>query len=290
MAPTSEQSRTVDPSRAPLEFQQAPLHVQVSLAPEGPILDDFYRGYDEAFVLPNEKETLSGFRECLAQNFDEARARLTAQFGEFREAVMVARDRTSGAMIGGANFICFPLRDKHNNMPLISMNLNYIFIAPEQRGKGYLRKMLAAVRHAALLLLPIGATTPPPVLIFLEQNDPARMGADAYARDTTYSGLDQRTRNAIWLRLGARTIGLPYVQPALSPSQAPDRTLLYAVIGAHSPKLSACLLRDHLRCFFGISVLKGRPLDDDPEARAQLAALGQKCADGIPIDLFGSDL
>lgn len=270
----------VDPPRAPLEFSAGPLRVQASLAPDGKILDDFYRAYDEAFVLPNEKETRDGFRKCLAQNFGESRRKLAAEFGEFREVVLIAQETASGAPVGGANFICYPLTDGANR--LISMNLNYIFVVREQRRKGYLRTLLDAVRHAARALLGDGL----PVLIFFEQNDPARMDAGAYALDTRYSGMDQRQRNAIWAGLGGRIVDFPYVQPALSPGQKPDRTLLYTVLGAPAAQLSARLLREHLRRFFGISVLKGRPLDGDPDARAQLAALAQHYAAGVPIALL----
>lgn len=261
------------------EFRIGALMVELSLAPEGPVLDAFYRGYDEAFVLANEKEELEGFRACLALNFGSERQRLGRQFGEFHEAVLVARDTESPeALVGGANFICYPLHDKQSGADVIAMNLNYVFVNSAQRRKGYLEQMLEAVRVAARMLC---GGQEKPVLTFLEQNDPVRMDPDAYAQDTAHSGLDQRQRIAIWAKHGARIVDYPYVQPPLSADQDADETLVYALIGAPSSRLPACLLRDHLERFFGISVLKGKPIDSEPVAKAQIDDLSKRCmADG----------
>lgn len=268
------------------EFRSGSLTLQYSLSPHSRVLEEFYRGYDEAFVLPNEKEGLAGFRECLALNFGEDRRRLVTQYGEFHEVVMVAREREAvdpDAIIGGANFICYPLRD--GERPMIAMNLNYIYVASSARRRRYLGKLLDSVRVAARALCGDREGTQP-VLIFLEQNDPLRMDRDAYALDTAHSGLDQRQRIGIWARQGARIVDFAYVQPALSPDQGSDDTLVYALIGAEDAKISACLLHDHLARFFGISVLKGRAIAKDPAAAAQIAALSRQCERGDTIALL----
>ena len=274
------------PAKDIREFRSGSLTLQYSLSPHSRVLEEFYRGYDEAFVLPNEKEELAGFRECLALNFGEDRRRLVAQYGEFHEVVMVAREREAAdpdAVIGGANFICYPLRDRER--PMIAMNLNYIYVASSARRRGYFGKLLDSVRVAARALCDDRKGVQP-VLIFLEQNDPLRMDRDAYALDTAHSGLDQRQRIGIWARQGARIVDFAYVQPALSPDQGSDDTLVYALIGAESAGLSACLLRDHLARFFGISVLKGRAIAEDAAASAQIAALSRQCEAGDTIALL----
>jgi len=275
------------PAKDISEFRSGSLTLQYSLSPHSHVLEEFYRGYDEAFVLPNEKEELAGFRECLALNFgEEDRRRLVAQYGEFHEVVMVAREREAAnpdAVIGGANFICYPLRDRERSM--IAMNLNYVYVAPSARRRGYLGKLLDGVRIIARALCGDREGVHP-VLIFLEQNDPLRMDRDAYALDTAHSGLDQRQRIGIWARQGARIVDFAYVQPALSPDQGSDDTLVYALIGAESAGLSACLLRDHLARFFGISVLKGRAIAEDAAASVQIAALSRQCEAGDTIALL----
>src|SRR5437879_10340344 len=88
----------------PLEFPCRGLFIQASAAPNGRVLDNFFDGYDSAFVLPNEKEERSGFIECLALNFGTRYRRLARKFGPFREMILVAWDasRETRSLIGGA--------------------------------------------------------------------------------------------------------------------------------------------------------------------------------------------
>lgn len=244
----------------------------------GKLLDLFYEGFDRSFVLPNEKEEKAGFAECLALNQGAEHARLVAQFGAFREVVLVARD--GGTPVGGANFIAYRL----NGGQTVAMNLNYLYVLPEQRRKGYFGRLLEAVGEVARQVL--GADEGAETLIFIEQNDPLKMSAEDYERDTQHSGLDQVERLHMWARLGARIVDFPYVQPPLSEHQDADDTLLYSVLGARSHALDACLLRAHLERFFGISVLKGDPLDGSAPAREQLDQLQAACARGESIALI----
>jgi GNAT superfamily N-acetyltransferase len=244
----------------------------------GKLLDLFYEGFDRSFVLPNEKEEKAGFAECLALNEGAEHARLVAQLGAFREVVLVARD--GGVQVGGANFIAYRL----NGGKTVAMNLNYLYVLPEQRRKGYFGRLLEAVGEVAREVL--GAEAGAETLIFIEQNDPLKMSAEDYERDTQHSGLDQVERLHMWGRLGARIVDVPYVQPPLSAQQDADDTLLYSVLGARSDSLDACLLRAHLERFFGISVLKGAPLDGSPPAREQLDQLKDACARGEAVALL----
>ena len=115
-----------------------------------------------------------------------------------------------------------------------------------------------------------------PPFVFIEQNDPFRMSAEAYAHDTRATGIDQLDRLRIWSKLGARIVDFAYVQPALSARQVPDDSLVYALLGGRDGPLPAALVAAHLRRFFGISVLKGAPLDGDATASAQLSALAAR--------------
>lgn len=254
------------------------LVVQQTDTGEGAVFDRFFAGYDRAFVLPDEKEDRDGFIACLALNHGAEKARLTARYGAFREVCLTV-DQADGTHVGGANFIAAPLPEAPGR-GIATANLNYIYVDPSQRGRGRLRQLVAIVTDAIRAMF--GAEQ---VLIFLEQNDPFAMSAEAYARDSEFTGLDQLDRLRIWTRQGARILDTRYVQPALTADHAPDDSLLYAVIGADAP-VPACWLAAHLRRFFGISVLKGAPLEQDAVAWGQIAALDADCAAGGTIALL----
>jgi len=267
---------------SPAETQSAGgLTTESTADPESPIVDLFFEHYDRAFVLPHEKESLQGFRDCLALNRGQSHERLRERYGPFREAVLIARE-PGGEIAGGANFIAFPLPA---NPPAFAINLNYIFIVPAWRRLGYFPLLLGAVRQAAAAMFP-GASLPLPPVIFFEQNDPMRLTQADYARDNAHAGLDQFQRIAIWAKAGARIADFPYVQPPLSPAQAPDTALCLGAIGVRGSTLDPSLLREHLLRFFAISVLKGRDPGSDPAAKSQLAELAQACLEHRPIPLL----
>ncbi|WP_230280449.1 hypothetical protein [Croceicoccus sp. Ery15] len=46
------------------------LRIRATASPASPIVDEFFEAYERAFVLPDEKEDIAGFRACLAMNED----------------------------------------------------------------------------------------------------------------------------------------------------------------------------------------------------------------------------
>ncbi len=254
------------------------LIVQQTDIGEGAVFDRFFAGYDRAFVLPDEKEDRDGFIACLALNHGAEKARLTALYGDFREICLTV-DQADGTHVGGANLIAAPLPEAAGRS-IATANLNYIYVDPSQRGRGRLRQMVEIITDAVRAMFGVEH-----VLLFLEQNDPFAMSEAAYARDSDFTGLDQLDRLRIWTRQGARILDYRYVQPALTPAHEPDDSLLYALIGTKSP-LPACWLAAHLRRFYGISVLKGAPLESDAVASNQIAALERDCAADRTIALL----
>jgi hypothetical protein len=254
------------------------LWADATSAPESPLIDIFYEGYDRSFVLPNEKEERAGFAECLALNRGAAGDGLAARFGEYREMVMVLRH--GEAPVAGANFIAYPLQDRSR----LALNLNYLYVMPSKRRSGYFAPAVRAAEQVARAAF--GLEDNVETLTFIEQNDPLKMSAEAYDLDTQHTGLDQIARLSMWARLGARIVDFPYVQPPLSAEQEADDTLLYSVLGAREETLSACVLLAHLERFFCISVLKGGDLQESPAAAAQIRELKALCARQSSIRLL----
>jgi hypothetical protein len=272
------------------------LAIDATTSADDGLLEEFYRDYDGAFVLENEKEGYDGFAECLGLNAGDQYANLAGRYGPFREFVAVVRDPATGARLGGANFIIFPVSPATARELVLSINLNYVFVNAQLRRKGVFRQLMSDLPALAFRLFaetnssdlpkaPRGAREPQ-VYIFIEQNDPFRMSREDYDRDTELTGLDQVARIGLWSRLGARIVDFPYVQPPLSKDQDADDTLAYAVLGARDADLDACLLRAHLERFFGISVLKGADLSVEPTAAAQLSDLAMRCRDNRRVPLL----
>ncbi|MBB5984392.1 hypothetical protein [Sphingobium lignivorans] len=250
---------------------------------DDPLFERFLTGYEGAFTLPDEMEDREGFARCLALNHGPDHARLAARFGAFRELCVIASDRADGTMTGGANFIAMAPDAATPGAP-VTANLNYLYVCPQARGRGALRAFMKAL-HGLIGGL-FGERAGTDVAIFIEQNDPFRMTPQAYERDSAHSGMDQFDRLRIWARMGAKVVDFPYVQPPLSAGQAADDTLVYSVMGLPGATLAPAVLRRHLAAFFGISVLKGAPLDAVPAAMAQLDRLDGMAARGETIALL----
>lgn len=253
------------------------LTLDVTTRPDDPLLEEFFAGYDAAFVLPDEKEDLEGFRACLALGQGAERQRLLKRYGDHVEVVLVAREKPGGAMIGGANLICYPLKDG-----IAAGNLNYVFVQPGERGKGRFRPLVAACEELMAELCEAKRS-----LAFIELNDPFVLSDEDYALDSRIAGVDQFDRVAIWMRLDAKVVDFPYVQPPLSARQGVDAGLVYAVLGAgDETSLDAGLLEEHLERFFGISVLKGVDPMSVPVAEKQVYALAAMARDGERVALL----
>lgn len=254
-----------------------PLCVSFTDRADSPLLTTFYEGYDQAFVLPDEKEPIEGFRRCLELNHAPDYGPLAARYGAYREIVFTAAERETDAPIGGGNFVVFSHASPSQTSapPYRTIHLSYVYVRPEQRGRGYLDRLIGVIDGLATEALPLTAGVPS--FIFIEQNDPLKMSAAAYAKDTAQTGLDQVERIGLWARRGARVLDLDYVQPPLSPQHAADSTLALCVLRPDLETIDTCIVCRHLQAFFAISVLKG----DDPGrhavARDQIAALDQLC-------------
>lgn len=279
-------------------FEAQGLHFRFTDRADDGVLDDFFPAYDRAFVLENEKERVEGFHACLALNDGAAHRTLRERYGPFRELIATARNEPDGPVIGGANLLVtqLPAMPELPGLPDLagaaaasighSLNLNYLFVDPRQRGRGLGGCIQRACFEVAANLSREWGGKRHGGVAFLEVNDPFRLTPEAYRLDTAHAGIDQVARLGYWARAGARVLDWPYVQPALSDTQGDDDTLAMAVIGATAAALPAGLLAHHLERFFAISVLKGQPLADSPSATAQLAELAARHRAGASIGLL----
>ncbi len=250
---------------------------------DDPHLTRFYGAYDAAFVLPDEKEDLEGFRACLALNEGEAYERLSALYGPYREMVILLTEGANGPVLGAANFIAFA---GDGSDPTIS--LSYIFVDAGQRRRGLFGMLMHLVREEAAEAFAWPEGNVPSPLIFIEMNNPVKMSPEDYALDSQHAGLDQVDRLKIWERRGARLVAIDYRQPPLSDDQGSEDELLLGVLGTGGAEtLSACHVLAHMRRFFGVTVLKGRDLATSPVAADQLRALEAACAQEGRVALTG---
>jgi GNAT superfamily N-acetyltransferase len=267
------------------------LRLEITTRPHARLVGEFYHEYARAFVLPDERESLAGFRVCLGLNGERGEA-LRKRFGSSVEHIGVLRD-ASGTIAAGMNFICFPMPALGPGLAqVMTVHSIYVFVTSDWRRRGLLRRIYATMEGVARSAGAAHGLAKDAALVFIgEQNDPFRMTPAAFARDTGASGLDQFDRLAIWGRLGARVLTYPYVQPALSARSAPDTTLFLRVLfrdeggAGEAPRpLDARILREHLRRFFAITVLKGRADPDKlPEVAAQEKLLDGLIATGRPV-------
>lgn len=278
--PASPPSAWSDDARWTRELGEG-LVLRATERPDSPLLAHFMAGYDRAFVLPDEREELEGFRACLAANPASRR-----RFGRLhRELLVVIDDAATGALLGGANFLATRIDAAPAHHPKVAIALNYLFVEPAARGKGLARRLKDAVGRLGNAAVDLAEDAPPPAM-FIEQNDPLRLTDAEYAADSAHAGIDQVDRLAVWAHMGALLVDFGYVQPALSAGQASDDGLAYAVMNLAQSAVDAGYLHAHLESFFGISVLKGGDPAADPVAGTQLAALAAMAAAGEGVALL----
>ena len=74
-------------------------------SPNSPHLKEFYKLYKEFFILPDERESLSGFKKVLSLNTDRS---LNRKFGNFEECMLCLLDPKSKTLLGAIDFCNYP--------------------------------------------------------------------------------------------------------------------------------------------------------------------------------------
>lgn len=168
----------------------------------------------------------------------------------------IAIDPANSRVIGGAGYEYY--RGSRCGL------LTYLVVRPDERRRGVGRALvLHVVKRLRSMATDAGATL---AASFTEAQDPALV--DAARRETA------ERRLAIYSRLGALRLDLPYVQPALAPGLSPARHMKLLALdgGAEASSLSADVVLDFLREYY--RALEIANPDEDPDFRRTRDAAG----------------
>ena len=221
--------------------------VEIGGRADEPLVDELHRGiYLDEFA--DQVEPVEAWKHALWSGESP-----------YAMTIRVARDSSSGAIVGGIAFEHYP----RSGCGLVT----YMVVAPSGRRHGVGRRLLG---DAVAALHARGAP-----IVFGEVNDPRR--ADGNKREPADAAWARLERNQRW---GARVVDARYVQPALGAGLARDRGLcLIALAGpVIDPLRGAAPLPDALdgaivRAFVAeLHEVTERRAPDD-EVRALLAAI-----------------
>jgi len=257
------------------------LHVDEIVDPVDPRFEELYALYERLFPLPAEREPPEAFFEVLELNRNP---KVQRELGPWHEAILVVQAGQGGPVVGG-HVYGVTTSSAHAELGCAaSVQAIYTFFDRSVRGRTPMSQIERELQdRASRTFEPREAPTVSP-LIFVEVNNPLRMSPEQIADDTAHAGIDPYRRYRHWLNSGLRPLDLSYVQP---PLRAGEDAVRYLDLFCNSKLTSvpAAVILHHLRAFISISVLKGRPADDDPDFAAMRDQLGGRDAVGfVPED------
>lgn len=249
-------------SSAPRVFQRRLCYEEIDPS-EREIFEQLYAIYADLFPLPDEREPPEAFLEIAALNH---RSDVQSLYGPWREIVAGIRLRKDGPLVGG-NIFGVTTSEAHRKFGCqASIQDIYLFLERSARGKGVMADAKAHMEAEALATFGLDPKTGKfPPLIFLEVNNPTRMSAAEIEEDIARSGINPYRRYASWKRNGFAPLAFGYVQPPLrSGASAVSCLDLFCTVGV-AEAIPAEIIRAHLKAFISISVLKGRPAEENAD-------------------------
>ena len=257
------------------------LHVDEIVDADDPRFGELYALYERLFPLPEEREPPEAFFELLALNRN---AKAQRELGPWHEAILAVQAGQGGPVVGG-HVYGVTTSDAHREFGCVaSVQAIYTFFDRSVRGRTPMSQIERELQTRASRTFDRCGTPTLSPLIFLEVNNPLRMAPQQIADDTAHAGIDPYRRYRHWLNSGLRPLELSYVQP---PLRAGEDAIRYLDLFCNSSLSSvpAAVVLNHLRAFISISVLKGRPADDDPDFAAMRDQLSGRDAVGfVPED------
>ncbi|HEY0484470.1 MAG TPA: hypothetical protein VGD37_43415 [Kofleriaceae bacterium] len=258
------------------------LHVDEIVDADDPRFEELYGLYERLFPLPAEREPPEAFFEVLALNRNP---QVQHALGPWHEAILVVQAGQGGPVVGGHVYGVTTSRAHRELGCAASVQAIYTFFDHLVRGRTPMSQIERELQaRASRTFDDRGAPITISPLIFVEVNNPLRMTPEQIADDTAHAGIDPYRRYRHWLNSGLRPLELSYVQPPLRTGEDAVRYLDLFCNSSLSSVPSSVIL-GHLRAFISISVLKGRPADDDPDFAVMRDQLGVRDAIGfVPED------
>jgi len=176
-------------------------------SPKSPHLKEFYKLYKEFFILPDERESLSGFKKVLALNKDR---KLNRKFGDFEEAMICLFDPKSKTLLGAIDFCNYPASSKvRKKQGVIGfVQLVFLFVREDFRKFGIAKRLLTLVEEYYSRNFFFGVYGKEAlhkknfakgnILFFCEQNNPKRMSVRKQLIDSLGAKILQDDRVAWW--------------------------------------------------------------------------------------------
>ena len=200
---------------------------------------ELYFLYRSIFTDKNEAENFDGINAGLELNSNK---QLQKQYGKFKECWVAAIE--DGKVIGGINYTVF----KIPSLDITTAHINYLFTLKEYRGKGIGTSLVNHIKE-----------TSNPKYIFCEQNDPEKMSPEEIQEHLKSSGISAEARNEWWAMRGFVKLNFTYIQPPLTED---DDFATGMFLSSCPATTDVKVVKEHLRRFFYISVLKGRTFND----------------------------
>jgi GNAT superfamily N-acetyltransferase len=213
---------------------------------DGAAIAEFYQSVLEPHFRADELVTGEGFSAGLREGVTKA---------------LVARTE-QGAIAGGA------VGDVFSRSGVLL--LSYLAVPPEGRGSGTGGLLMTAVTD-------VWGRQVSPSLFVMEVEDPRH-----YRTDEATGDPEARVR--FYERLGARTVPVPYFQPALGPEGRRVQHMLLMVFGGTEAPPGTLRVDGHIVELFLAEYLEdceGQVRSDDAEAQRLLAAC--RAAGGLPL-------
>ena len=145
----------------------------------------------------------------------------------------------------------------------------YLLVRRERRGRG-IGRTLAEHMHTRMRAMARASGADAPIC-YAEAQDPDLLDAEHRA--------SARERLAIYARLGARRLDIPYVQPALAPGKVPARHLTLLAFGVPEVLGAAPVLRFLAEYYRALEIAAP---DSDPDFRRARTAAREKIRTYIP--------
>lgn len=230
-----------------------------------PDFDELYKIYTSAFPLDNEREEPDAIDQVLAFNSD---AKIQKNYGISHEILAAIKLGTNGQIIGGIMFSCITSQVHLDANIYASVQLVYLFLAPQMRGLFPMRTIAVDYCKSYAKQLFYNANLPNILqpLVMLEVNNPLRMSDAQINDDITYSKINPFQRYLSWQSINALPLDFSYTQLKLRPdSEAIPFLDLFCIADDFQQGIPSAVLLQHLYSFCSISVLKGTDarLDND---------------------------